>query len=484
MNQSKIKTILLEVYDEAKALRLKEFIEICFKQNRQLLLLLFHTKLKQAILYTPKDWIQQPYVNTDELTEFLDAIFDMETVKEIELTEVSHEESDDIIILSNLLEIEAIEDQRMLFSKEYYTDNPMKIRDKEGQVAYIGTVLNDTICKQVETIFYKKIQPLEKPSILVGTPPKLEESTIKALIEATEKEDETSQKAIEDEEKLATIPEPTTEHSPKKKQQLLVALVTIALLLALGLTAFSYHHMTVHHQKNPEFTSDANEFTQADTLEIEFTTTFVETYTTKQTHYGIDISHYNGDIVSLLSAKDSLKFVICKATQGDYYVDPYFETNWNALKQKGIIRGAYHFYDTEVEPKKQAQHFLKVIKNLEDTDIAPVLDIEELSLHKDEIIPTVLQRDLLLFLQYVAAKTQRSPIIYVNTYFANHYLNNPNFANYRLYLASWEATDFPQLPETWQDKGLFLWQKSDTYHYENTTDDLDVFFGNLEDLYK
>ena len=44
--------------------------------------------------------------------------------------------------------------------------------------------------------------------------------------------------------------------------------------------------------------------------------------------YGIDISSYQGDEVRFINAhKDSLGFIICKATQGAYYTDPDFTKN-------------------------------------------------------------------------------------------------------------------------------------------------------------
>ena len=40
---------------------------------------------------------------------------------------------------------------------------------------------------------------------------------------------------------------------------------------------------------------------------------------TSGTHYGIDISHFQGNIMDDFKPGDSLRFVICKATEGDYF---------------------------------------------------------------------------------------------------------------------------------------------------------------------
>ena len=61
--------------------------------------------------------------------------------------------------------------------------------------------------------------------------------------------------------------------------------------------------------------------------------------------YGIDVSDFQGDEVDFLDKqKDSLSFVICKATEGITYTDPEFQNNWKTIPEKGFIRGAYHFY--------------------------------------------------------------------------------------------------------------------------------------------
>ena len=86
----------------------------------------------------------------------------------------------------------------------------------------------------------------------------------------------------------------------------------------------------------------------------------------------------------LIEDIDSLKFVICKATEGTTFTDTTFKDNWELLGKKKIIRGAYHFYDLRKSPKDQAEYFLSVIKKVKgigENDISPVLDIERLGIH-------------------------------------------------------------------------------------------------------
>ncbi|MGH1386911.1 glycoside hydrolase family 25 protein [Kordia sp.] len=470
MDKESISNCLNELFRKNEKLSFKVFLEEYFRQNKQLIVLLFHVEFNQAILYIPKEYASKPYVNADVFQEFMNEVFEMNMNEEIAFTEIWEKVDQDIIIFSNVLGIDRVEDQKIVFSKGYYTNDPMVIKDAHGKVAYQGTFLSDETCEYFKKLINQEIKPTVTPSkveeiqdILV---PQAKNTTKAILPEEKKNITDTIKKEI-----ISIV---------KKKHRLLVALTLAALILVLGLIIFLSIHIINH---NPQIDTETKELAEIKPVALNFQTTTSKDYSGKNIQYGLDISDYNGDIVSLLNTRDSLHFVICKATQGNYYTDPDFASNWKQLKEKGIIRGAYHFYDAEVPPILQAKYFLNVIGELEDHDIAPIVDIEELGLNGEEISKTTLQRDLVLFLQYVTAKTTRSPIIYVDTAFANYYLHNKEFANYRLYLASWTQDDFPELPTTWQEKGLFLWQKSDSYHFENTIDDLDVFFGDLKELY-
>ncbi|WP_414707009.1 GH25 family lysozyme, partial [Rhizobium sp. UBA1881] len=60
---------------------------------------------------------------------------------------------------------------------------------------------------------------------------------------------------------------------------------------------------------------------------------------------GIDISHHQGAIDwSALAAQPNVRFAIMKATEGGDHRDTRFAENWQAAKNAGIVRGAYHFF--------------------------------------------------------------------------------------------------------------------------------------------
>ena len=200
-------------------------------------------------------------------------------------------------------------------------------------------------------------------------------------------------------------------------------------------------------------------------------------------HYGIDISHWQGDVMSEIPSKDSLQFIICKATQGTQYVDPRFRQNWREIEEKGFIRGAYHFYVFADDPTTQAEHFAYTISDIDRHDIAPIVDVEWGGLDKGMPVATM-QQNLLTFIKVLKRKLNRDPVIYASTSFVNEYLNNQEFLKYDLWIADYNGQSQPNLPTLYQNKGFLIWQKTDKYHAFSENLDFDVHFGTLKSLVK
>lgn len=200
--------------------------------------------------------------------------------------------------------------------------------------------------------------------------------------------------------------------------------------------------------------------------------------------YGIDVSKWNGKIEQDLDAVDSIAFVICKATEGKTSVDPRFHANWNLLHERSIIKGAYHFYIAGDDPIRQADFYWSTVNQLDSTDIAPIVDIEDGSIAShSKHDPVKIQVGLLLFLHHLEAISGRVPMIYTNVAFADEYLTNDAFADYPLWLADYTRQLKPTIPYTWRAKGYKIWQKSDDYAIESQNTDFDVFNGKMRELF-
>ena len=67
---------------------------------------------------------------------------------------------------------------------------------------------------------------------------------------------------------------------------------------------------------------------------------------------GIDVSYWNAGIDWPKVRATGQRFVFVKATEGSFYSDPTFDDNWLGAKSAGLLRGAYHFFRCNVDPKK------------------------------------------------------------------------------------------------------------------------------------
>ncbi|MGB0522914.1 MAG: glycoside hydrolase family 25 protein [Flammeovirgaceae bacterium] len=271
----------------------------------------------------------------------------------------------------------------------------------------------------------------------------------------------------------------------------------VLVLIGLGLI-FTWYEVKSHHadwadykEKSSndirEIKAQLNNVVQNKTLDDDDqqTSRFAGKYDKKGTYHGIDISHYNGDIVEKLTFSDSISFIICKATEGLYYTDPYFHSNWKAIKKRGFIRGTYHFFVVGDDAERQAEHFWSIVQRMGSRDIPPIVDIERLSLPKDKTVtPEEVQQQVLLFLAKVEELSGRTPMVYTGESFANIYLLDEKFAHYPLWLAEYNGRSRPTLPKTWQKTGLRIWQKTSSYHVASEVSDFDVFRGKLSDLYE
>jgi lysozyme len=200
-------------------------------------------------------------------------------------------------------------------------------------------------------------------------------------------------------------------------------------------------------------------------------------------HYGLDISHYQGNIMVRLDTTNELRFVFCKATQGTVYLDPDFRINWHGIRQKGFVRGAYHFYTCVDDPLEQARFFAGQIDDLGPADMPPVLDIEQGGMG-EKANATDLQTGLLAFLRELETLTGRRPMIYTNYAFAQKYLKTEALGNYPLWLADYSGGAQPAVPDLWKKKGYKIWQRSSDYTISSGVSDFDVYFGQFSGLLK
>ena len=138
----------------------------------------------------------------------------------------------------------------------------------------------------------------------------------------------------------------------------------------------------------------------------------------------------------------------------------------------GLARGAYHFYNPNSDPVRQANFFISQVE-LQQGDLAPVLDIERKPRDKAQ-----LQTDLLVFLRRLEQHYGVKPIIYTSYKYKLRYLDAPEFDAYPLWIAHYYVDELSYSGD-WQ-----FWQHTDygTVPGIEGSVDLNVFNGTLSEL--
>ena len=188
---------------------------------------------------------------------------------------------------------------------------------------------------------------------------------------------------------------------------------------------------------------------------------------------GIDVNVDKNPVDWQAVKNANISFALVKATEGgDWPNKPseshWFEDNWPKMKQAGLIRGAYHFFQPLTDIESQVNNFLKKVKNvLESSDLPPVLDVEDSpdymkgrweKTHLDERISRMKQ-----WLQMVEQETGRHAIIYTGLGFWTNFMGETEeFTDYPLWIANYDAVK-PTLPaRNWGGKGYAIWQNTET----------------------
>src|SRR6266542_4118535 len=206
---------------------------------------------------------------------------------------------------------------------------------------------------------------------------------------------------------------------------------------------------------------------------------------------GVDVSYWNAGIDWPKVRAAGQRYVFAKATEGDFYADPTFDDNWRGAKSAGLLRGAYHFFRCNVDPKRQANKFIDYVKSMNDYGELPMaLDLETNDGQtKEKIIARVKT-----WLDVVEDAFKRKPIIYSRAFFLQDYLSEagggpPAWAkDYPLWLAQYPNNyvegSLPLLPRGWFKWAFWQYSEKGVVNGINAKVDLNLFNGSLEELYK
>lgn len=188
---------------------------------------------------------------------------------------------------------------------------------------------------------------------------------------------------------------------------------------------------------------------------------------------GVDVSRYQRQVDwAVLKQEGNVQFAFIKATEGNNYQDPYFDYNWKAARQAGVLRGAYHFYKANKSAEWQAKHFIKTVR-LKRGDLPPVLDVEDV----DDVDKELLIQELGVWLTTIEDYYGVRPIVYASLDLYRRHLQEA-FPDHVVWIARYSRRQPPQ-KLAWH-----FWQYSDELRLPGVKGDIDgnVFAGNYWQL--
>ena len=191
---------------------------------------------------------------------------------------------------------------------------------------------------------------------------------------------------------------------------------------------------------------------------------------------GIDLSEKNTVTSWSEIAKNQVRFVYLKCTDGiSETVATYSENHRNA-KQNGLLTGAYHWLNPAQDVAVQVDYFLQAAA-LADDDLPPVVCLELYTTST-----AVLESKLQTFLESVETRSQKRPIIYTSSTYWKKYLSKVEWScEYPLWIDE-PSMDWPAQLYPWA--GWVIWQ----FSYQTKIPGIDGsvgmnwFNGNLTEL--
>jgi lysozyme len=190
---------------------------------------------------------------------------------------------------------------------------------------------------------------------------------------------------------------------------------------------------------------------------------------------GLDLSAHNGNIDFELLARDSIDFVMLKATEGTNFKDPRFHLNYMEARRAGIKAiGAYHFFRFDTDGEMQALNFLNSIKG-KTLDMPAVIDLEEWTnpkqLDTEQIVTRIKAMIKLL------ERNGINVMFYTNKDGYRRFIQN-RFDDYPLWICSFNNPPLDKKDGHWDIWQYTHWGWSEAC---NTNVDINTFNGSREE---
>lgn len=183
---------------------------------------------------------------------------------------------------------------------------------------------------------------------------------------------------------------------------------------------------------------------------------------------GMDVSSHQGTVDWRTAWNQGSRFAYVKATEGTYYTNPDFRTQYTGSASVGMYRGAYHFAIPSPGTGAADANFFLDNGGMWTPDgmtLPPLLDIEynpypQLGDTCYNMGPVAMTSWIADFSRTVKARTGRLPAIYTTTDWWSRCTGNTSaFSDHALHIASY-APQVGPLPRGWARYSI--WQYSST----------------------
>ena len=219
--------------------------------------------------------------------------------------------------------------------------------------------------------------------------------------------------------------------------------------------------------------------------------------TLAQRPLGIDVSHWQGTGLNWASIKSSgITFAYCKASEGTGYTDDTFAINEANAKAAGVLIGAYHYADFDINTGTngaiaEANHFWSVAKNYikgGGTYLMPMLDLEASRTGYTKTTLSQWANTWCITVSNSAAAVGITvkPVIYTSSSFASSWLDS-TMTKWTPWIAAWPTspnpqTDGPSSTAPWSTWTFWQYADNTTVPGHTGNVDGDVFKGTLAGL--
>jgi lysozyme len=190
---------------------------------------------------------------------------------------------------------------------------------------------------------------------------------------------------------------------------------------------------------------------------------------------GIDISSYQKNINWNRIDPAEVNFVLIKATEGGDFKDPTFQSNWQHVRERKLISGAYHFFTFCKSGQEQAKNYIETVPPAKYT-LPPVIDLEFIGNCKKIPTSAELEKELQSFMDLVEVQYHRKPLLYTTHEFYDRYLRG-KYPTTPIWISDFYSWN--KLPTLSDGKTWTFWQYSERGKVAgiDTLVDLDVFNG-------